>query len=80
MTACLEAQPDQTARELLVEFQARYPGMYKSSQVDTLARYVRKWRKQEIQRLICDVGSDTGVLARSSTGNQSREASGNKVK
>ena len=79
MTACLEAQPDQTARELLVEFQARYPGKYKTSQVDTLAKYVRKWRKQEIQRLIGDVGSDSGGLARSSASNKSREASGNNV-
>lgn len=79
MTACLETQPDQTARELLVEFQARYPGTYKSSQVDTLAKYVRKWRKQEIQRLIGDVGSDSGGLTRRSVGNKSREASGNNV-
>jgi len=28
---CLEARPDQTAMELLTEFQARYPGFYKSS-------------------------------------------------
>jgi hypothetical protein len=28
MVQCLEAQPDQTALELLVEFQARYPGRY----------------------------------------------------
>jgi hypothetical protein len=28
MVACLEAQPDQTALELLLEFQARYPDRY----------------------------------------------------
>lgn len=79
MTACLEAQPDQTAQELLIEFQARYPGVYKSSQLYTLQKYVRRWRKQEIQRLICDVGSNPEMLTRSSPGNKSREASGNKV-
>jgi len=26
MVQCLEEQPDQTALELLIEFQARYPG------------------------------------------------------
>lgn len=78
MIACLEAQPDQTAQELLIEFQARYPGMYKSSQVHTLQRYVRKWRKQEIQRLICDVGSDYGAFASSSASNKTCEAKGNK--
>lgn len=79
MTACLEAQPDQTAQELLIEFQARYPGRYRDGHVYTLQRYVRKWRQQEIQRLICDVSSNSEVLARSATGNNSREDAGNKV-
>lgn len=50
MTAWLEAQPDQTVQELLVEVQARYPGRHSDRQVYTPQRYVRKWRKQEIQR------------------------------
>lgn len=73
MTAWLESHPDQTALELLIEFQARYPGRYTQHQLNTLQRYVRKWRHQEIQRLICDVG--TGSPA----GNHSCEATGNKV-
>jgi hypothetical protein len=38
---------------------------------------VQKWRHQEIQRLICDVGSGSMSIALS--GNNSREAAGNKV-
>ena len=79
MTAWLEARPDQTAQELLIEFQARYPGRYADRQVYTLQKYVRKWRKQEIQRLICDVGSNSGMLNGYASGNNCREATGNKV-
>ncbi len=77
MTAWLEAHPDQTALELLIEFQARYPGRYAQRQLSTLQKYVLKWRHQEIQRLICDVGS--GSMLITSSGNNSREAAGNKV-
>jgi transposase InsO family protein len=52
MAACLEDQPDQTALELLVEFQARYPGQYSLRQLHTLQRRVRAWRQQAVQRLI----------------------------
>ena len=31
MAQCLEENPDQTALELLIEFQARYPGRYSQS-------------------------------------------------
>jgi hypothetical protein len=79
ISAWLEARPDQTARRLLVEIQARYPGRYESRQVYTLQRYVRKWRKQQIERLICDVGNNAGMLYVGSTGNSSNEAIGNKV-
>jgi hypothetical protein len=68
MLQCLEARPDQTAMELLTEFQARYPGYYKASHLRTLRRRVQVWRRQTIQRLIFemkgftqDVGS--GVAA-----------------
>jgi hypothetical protein len=44
---------------------------------NTLQRYVQKWRHQEIQRLICDVGSGSMSIALS--GNNSREAAGNKA-
>ncbi len=52
MTQCLEERPDQTALELLVEFQARYPGRYTLHQISTLQRRVRAWRQQAVQRLI----------------------------
>lgn len=55
MTQCLEDRPDQTALELLVEFQVRYPGQYSSRQLSTLQKRVRVWRRQAIQRLICEV-------------------------
>jgi len=68
MLQYLEQRPDQTAVELLVEFQARYPGFYSASHLRTLRRRLQVWRRQAIQRLICemqdftqDVGS--GVAA-----------------
>jgi len=59
MAQCLEESPDQTALELLVEFQARYPGRYGLRQLYTLQKRVRKWRQEAVQRLIADVGSQT---------------------
>ncbi|RWD81413.1 MAG: transposase [Mesorhizobium sp.] len=57
MARCLEERPDQTALELLVEFQVRYPGRYSLHQLHTLQRRVRAWRQQAVQRLIGEVGS-----------------------
>ena len=50
----LEEQPDQTAFELLIEFQARYPGRYSQRQLRTLQKRVRAWRRQAVQRLIAE--------------------------
>jgi hypothetical protein len=55
MTRCLEERPDQTARELLEEFQARYPGEYTSRQLYTLQKRVRAWRQQAVRRLIGEI-------------------------
>jgi len=55
MLECLESRPDQTAVELLTEFQARYPGFYSASHLRTLRRRLQVWRRQTIQRLICDM-------------------------
>ena len=55
MARCLEDRPDQTALELLVEFQSRYPGHYRSQQLHTLQKRVRAWRQQAVQRLIGEV-------------------------
>ena len=35
MVQCLEARPDQSAVELLIEFQVRYPGFYSRSHLRT---------------------------------------------
>ena len=48
MARCLEEKPDQTALELPVEFQARYPGQYSSRQLYTLQKRVRAWRQQAV--------------------------------
>jgi hypothetical protein len=54
MGQCLEEQPDQTALELLIEFQARYPGRYSQRQLRTLQKRVRAWRSQAVERLIAE--------------------------
>lgn len=68
MTRCLDERPDQTSLELLVEFQARYPGEYSLRQLHTLQKRVRIWRQQAVQRLIHEV-----------TGNILGEAASNKI-
>lgn len=58
MVQCLEQRPDQTAVELLIEFQARYPGRYSLRQLNTLQKRVRMWRQQAVQRLLGEVASN----------------------
>lgn len=67
MTRCLEERPDQTALELLVEFQARYPRQYSLHQLRTLQKRVSMWRRQAIQRLISEVTSN---ILGEATGNE----------
>lgn len=67
MTRCLEERPDQTALELLVEFQTRYPGQYSLRQLSTLQKRVRMWRRQAVQRLI---GAVTSNILGEATGNE----------
>jgi hypothetical protein len=55
MLKSLEASPDQTASELLLEFKARYPERYSLRQLYTLQRRLRAWRREAVQRLICDM-------------------------
>jgi hypothetical protein len=59
MAQYLEEWPDQTALELLVEFQARYPGKYTLRQLYTLQKRVRLWREQAVQRLVSELSSPT---------------------
>jgi transposase len=58
MAQCLEQRPDQTALELLIEFQARYPGRYSLRQLNTMRKRVRMWRQQAVQRLLAEVTSN----------------------
>jgi hypothetical protein len=58
MMQCLEQCPDQTALELLIEFQARYPGRYSMRQLYTLQKRVRMWRQQAVQHLLGEVASN----------------------
>ena len=69
MARCLEERPDQTAMELLIEFQARYPGMYSLRQLYTLQTRVRTWRQQAVQRLIAELSSN---ILGEATGNEIR--------
>lgn len=68
MIQCLEARPDQTAVELLVEFQARYPGCYTRSHLRTLRRRVQIWRRETIQRLISKMHDHTQDVGSQATG------------
>ena len=70
MVDCLEEQPDQTALELLVEFQVRYPGKYSQRQLYTLQKRVRVWRQQAVQRLINEVSLTTVPHSISQRANQ----------
>ncbi|MDB6043508.1 MAG: hypothetical protein JWM63_2059 [Gammaproteobacteria bacterium] len=55
MLQCLETDPDQTARELLSAFQNRYPHRYQVGHLRTLQRRLKIWRREVVQRLICDM-------------------------
>jgi len=59
MVQWLEEHPDSTGVELLTEFQARYPGCYNRSHLRTLRRRLGVWRRQTIQRLICEMKGQT---------------------
>ena len=65
MLQSLEAQPDQTAMELLIEFRARYPEHYSLRQLCTLERRVRAWRRETIQRLMCEMTNLTKTAPQS---------------
>jgi len=63
MLQCLEAQPDQTALELLIEFRARYPEEYSLRNLSALQRRVKVWRREAVQRLICEMKDLTQNVA-----------------
>jgi len=51
----LDADPDQTALELLIDFQARNPDRYNARHLRTLQRRLKIWRREAVQRLICEM-------------------------
>lgn len=55
MCVHLDADPDQTGRELFAEFQSRYPDRYRPGQIRTLQRRLETWRKQAARRLVFGV-------------------------
>jgi hypothetical protein len=55
MLQCLEADPDQTALQLLSCFRARYPDRYGERHLRTLQRRLKTWRREAVQRLICEM-------------------------
>lgn len=67
MLQWLEEHPDQTAVELLTEFQARYPGFYNRSHLRTLRRRLQVWRREAIQRLICKMQDHTQDVSSAAT-------------
>lgn len=44
----LAAEPERTAKSLLQELQQQYPGQYGSSQLRTLQRRVKEWRRETL--------------------------------
>jgi hypothetical protein len=55
MLQCLDGDPDQTALQLLIDFQGRYPGRYDDRHLRTLQRRLKTWRREAVQRLICEM-------------------------
>jgi hypothetical protein len=54
MLRCLDSDPDQTALQLLTDFQGRYPDRY-DRHLRTLQRRLKTWRREAVQRLICQM-------------------------
>jgi len=63
MVIALEADPDQTAAELLAKFQSRHPDRYQRGHLRTLQRRLKIWRRDAVQRLICEMSGVTEDVA-----------------
>ena len=55
MLRSLDTDPDQTALQLLIDFQGRYPDRYDERNLRTLQRRLKTWRREAVQRLICEM-------------------------
>jgi hypothetical protein len=59
MLQCLDTDPDQTALQLLTDFQSRYPDRYDNRHLRSLQRRLKSWRREAVQRLICEMPAST---------------------
>ena len=58
----MDQDPDQTGRELINEMIVRFPTKYTSRHLRTLQRRLKIWRREAVQRLICEMqGFTTNV-------------------
>lgn len=64
----LEAEPDRTARELLLRLQRDDPTQFPDGQLRTLQRRVKEWRRSAVQRLIFPGPDLQGGLPGAATG------------
>lgn len=55
MLRSLDIDPNQTALQLLIDFQGRYPDRYDERNLRTLQRRLKTWRHEAVQRLICEM-------------------------
>jgi hypothetical protein len=62
MLQCLDADPDQTALQLLIDFQGRYSDRYDERHLRTLQRRLKTWRREAVRRLICEVPGFTKTV------------------
>lgn len=83
MLQCLDADPDQTSRELLTAFQNRYPDRYGTEHLRTVQRRMKIWRRESVQRLICEMDGLSEDVSYSSNARPERkkllEANGKKI-
>ena len=75
MSISLDADPDQTARELLEAFEARYPGQF-GRHFRTLQHRVQLWRQDAARRLVFGVADQSFNLSESTTETRGGEDGG----
>jgi Integrase core domain len=51
----LEADPDQSGKELFVQLGAKYPGRHQDGQLRTLQRRLKGWRAEAVRKLVFDL-------------------------
>ncbi len=64
----LEADPDQTAKDLFLVFCAKSPGRYTPGHLRTLQRRVKAWRADAVRKLVFDLQTQPLAVAASQGG------------